>query len=79
MKQDQKQITLQEYIKSDFDVRVIILNNEILASMRRDVLKGDFRSNYSQGAKVKEYKLNDQERKNLYRCCKSNRWYIHMR
>ena len=64
MKQDQKtELLLQSYIKSDFDVRVIILNNEILASMRRDVLKGDFRSNYSQGAKVKEYKLNDQEKR----------------
>ena len=61
-KQDEKtEILLQSYIKSDFDVRVIILNNEILASMRRDVLKGDFRSNYSQGAKVKEYPLNDEE------------------
>ena len=64
MKQDEKtELLLQSYIKSDFDVRVIILNNEILASMRRDVLKGDFRSNYSQGAKVKEYILNDEEKR----------------
>ena len=63
-KQDEKtEILLQSYIKSDFDVRVIILNNNILASMRRDVLKGDFRSNYSQGAKVKEYLLNDEEKR----------------
>ena len=63
-KQDKKtEILLQSYIKSDFDVRVIILNNNILASMRRDVLKGDFRSNYSQGAKVKEYPLNDEEKR----------------
>ena len=63
-KQDEKtEILLQSYIKSDFDVRVIILNNQILASMRRDVLKGDFRSNYSQGAKVKEYPLNDEEKR----------------
>ena len=61
-KQDEStEILLQSYIKSDFDVRVIVLNGEIQAAMRRDVLKGDFRSNYSQGAKVKEYKLNDEE------------------
>ena len=61
-KQDETtEILLQSYIKSDFDVRVIVLNGEIQAAMRRDVLKGDFRSNYSQGAKVKEYKLNDEE------------------
>lgn len=61
-KQDEAtEILLQSYIKSDFDVRVIVLNGEILTAMRREVLKGDFRSNYSQGAKVKEYKLNDKE------------------
>jgi len=61
-KQDKKtEILLQSYIKSDFDVRVLVLNGEILTAMRRDVLEGDFRSNYSQGAKVKEYKLNDEE------------------
>ena len=61
-KQDEAtEILLQTYIKSDFDVRVLMLNGEIFAAMRRDVLKGDFRSNFSQGAKVKEYKLNDEE------------------
>ena len=61
-KQDEStELLLQSYIKSDFDVRVIVLNGEIQAAMRRDVLKGDFRSNYSRGAKVKKYKLNDEE------------------
>jgi RimK family alpha-L-glutamate ligase len=61
-KQDaETEILLQTYIKSDFDVRVIVLNGKIQATMRRDVLKGDFRSNYSRGAKVKQYKLSDEE------------------
>ena len=61
-KQDEAtEILLQSYIKSDFDVRVIVLNGEVQAAMRRDVLEGDFRSNYSRGAKVKKYKLNDKE------------------
>jgi RimK family alpha-L-glutamate ligase len=58
---DATEILLQSYIKSDFDVRVIVLNGKIQACMRRDVLKGDFRSNYSRGAKVKQYKLSDEE------------------
>jgi len=58
---DSTEILLQSYIKSDFDVRALVLNGKILTAMRRDVLEGDFRSNYSQGAKVKEYKLSSEE------------------
>jgi hypothetical protein len=61
-KQDETtELLLQTYIKSEFDVRVLMLNGKVFAAMRRDVLKGDFRSNFSQGAKVREYKLNDEE------------------
>ena len=54
-------LLIQEYIKSDFDVRVIVLGGKIVGTMQRDVVEGDFRSNYSQGAKVKSYKLSDLE------------------
>ena len=50
-------LLLQQYIKTNFDVRVIVLNDTVIAAMSREVLEGDFRSNFSQGAKVKEYKL----------------------
>jgi len=61
-KQDETtEILVQSYIKSDFDVRALVLGGKIQAAMRREVVKGDFRSNVSQGAKVKEYKLNDEE------------------
>ena len=63
-KQDENtELLLQTYIKSDHDVRVLVLGDKIFASMRRDVLKGDFRSNASLGAKVKEYKLSEEEKK----------------
>jgi len=63
-KQDENtELLLQTYIKSDHDVRVLVLGDKIFASMRRDVLKGDFRSNASLGAKVKEYKLSKEEKK----------------
>ena len=61
-KQDEDaDILLQQYIKSDYDVRVLVLGGKILAAMRRDVIEGDFRSNVSQGAKVRNWKLTEQE------------------
>ena len=57
----QADILIQEYIKTDFDVRVMILDGRVVATMRREVLEGDFRSNYSQGAKIKPYKLTELE------------------
>lgn len=50
-------LLIQEYIKTDGDIRVIVLGGKVIASMKRDVVEGDFRSNVSQGAKVKEYEL----------------------
>ena len=57
----QADLLIQEYIKTEFDVRVMILDGKIVATMQRDVLEGDFRSNYSQGAKVKKYNLSELE------------------
>ena len=54
-------LLLQEYIKTDGDIRVIVLGGKVIASMKREVIKGDFRSNISQGAKAKEYPLTELE------------------
>jgi len=54
-------LLIQEYIKTDGDIRVIILGGKIIAAMKRDVIEGDFRSNVSQGAKVTEYPLTEVE------------------
>ena len=54
-------LLIQEYIKTDGDIRVIVLGGKVIASMKRDVIEGDFRSNVSQGAKVSEYPLSDLE------------------
>ena len=54
-------LLIQEYIKTDGDIRVIVLGGKVIASMKRAVIEGDFRSNVSQGAKVKEYDLTDLE------------------
>ena len=61
-KQDKStDILIQEYIKTDFDVRVLILGGKVIATMQRDVIEGDFRSNASLGAKVKKYNLSELE------------------
>ena len=52
-------LLIQEYIKTDGDIRVIVLGGKIIASMKRSVVEGDFRSNVSQGAEVKEYELSE--------------------
>ena len=54
-------LLIQEYIKTDGDIRVIVLGGKIIASMKRDIVEGDFRSNVSQGANVREYKLTELE------------------
>ena len=54
-------LLIQEYIKSDGDIRVIVLGGKVIASMKREVVKGDFRSNVSQGANVKNYELSELE------------------
>ena len=58
---DDVDLLIQEYIKTDGDIRVIVLGGKVIASMKRDVVEGDFRSNVSQGAKVKEYELTELE------------------
>ena len=55
-------LIIQEYIKTEKDIRVIVLGGLIIASMERKVIEGDFRSNVSQGGKVAKYKLTDLEK-----------------
>ena len=54
-------LLIQEFIKTDGDIRVIVLGGKVIAAMKRSVIKGDFRSNVSQGANVKEYPLTELE------------------
>ena len=52
---------LQEYIPTKFDVRAIVLGGEVIATMQRPVIEGDFRSNVAQGSKPKTIKLTETE------------------
>ena len=59
-KQDEDaDLLLQEYIKTDYDARVLVLGGKILATMKRPVIEGDFRSNVSQGSKPQKLELTE--------------------
>lgn len=60
---DEAELLVQEYIPTKFDVRVHVLGDQVIASMKREVLEKDFRSNFSLGGKVEEYKLSEKEKK----------------
>ena len=61
-KQDEDtDLLLQEYIQTDYDVRVLVLGGKVLATMKRPVIEGDFRSNVSLGSKPEKIKLTEIE------------------
>ena len=61
-KQDEDaDLLVQEYIKTDYDVRVHILGGKVLAAMKRPVIEGDFRSNVSQGSVPEKIELTELE------------------
>ena len=63
-------VLIQEQIKASYDVRVIICNGKIIASIKRPVVKGDFRSNISQGSKAVNFDLTDLEASESIRAAK---------
>jgi ribosomal protein S6--L-glutamate ligase len=67
----QTDLLMQEYIKTDFDVRAIVLDGKVIAAMRRNVVEGDFRSNASQGAEVETIKLTKLEEDQCIHAAKS--------
>ena len=61
-KQDEDaDLLIQEYIKTEYDVRVHVLGGKVLAAMKRPVIEGDFRSNVSQGSVPKKITLTELE------------------
>ena len=64
-------VLIQEQIKTSYDVRVIICNGEVIASVKRPVVKGDFRSNISQGSKALNFDLTELESSESIRAAKA--------
>jgi len=59
-------IMVQEYlktVKTDGDVRILLLNGEIIGAMGRKSVSGDFRTNVHAGAKAFKHAVTSEERK----------------
>lgn len=58
-------IMVQEYlktVKTDGDVRILLLNGDILGAMRRKAITGDFRTNVHAGGEAFKHEVTPQER-----------------
>lgn len=53
---DQTEVLLQEYIENDYDVRLHVLGEKVIASMKRNKIENDFRTNVSLGGTTDKYK-----------------------
>ena len=63
---DREAIMVQEYldqVQREGDVRILLLNGEILGAMRRKPGKGDFRTNIHAGARAYRHQLTENEKK----------------
>ncbi len=61
---EREPIMVQEYldvVKGGGDVRILLLNGEVLGAMRRKPLKGEFRTNIHAGARAYKHDLTDKE------------------
>ena len=58
-------ILVQEYlseVKQNGDVRILLLNGEIMGAMRRIPAEGDFRTNVHAGATVRKHEITESDR-----------------
>lgn len=64
---------IQEFVKESAgtDIRAFVVGNQVVASMRRQSLDDDFRSNIHQGGSGTVIKLTDEERKTALRAAKA--------
>lgn len=73
MDEDGTNILLQEFVKESAgtDIRAFVVGGKVVASMQRQSLDDDFRSNLHQGGEGKSVKLTDEERKTAIRAAKA--------
>lgn len=50
----------QEFIDYEYDLRIFVLNGEVLGAMRRIPQTGEFRANYSLGGSVEPFQLSQE-------------------
>jgi len=73
MDQDGTNILLQEFVKESAgeDIRAFVVGSKVVASMKRQSLDDDFRSNLHQGGEGEKVKLTEEERKVALKAAKS--------
>lgn len=73
MDDDGTNILLQEFVKESAgeDIRAIVVGGKVVASMKRQSLDDDFRSNLHQGGQGVAVKLTDEEKKTVQRAAKA--------
>lgn len=73
MNEDGTNILLQEFVKESAgtDIRAFVVGGKVVASMQRQSLDDDFRSNLHQGGEGKVVKLTDEERKTAIKAAKA--------
>lgn len=70
---DGTNILLQEFVKESAgtDIRAFVVGGKVIASMKRQSLDDDFRSNLHQGGEGVSVKLTDDERKTVLKAAKA--------
>ncbi len=73
MDDDGTNILLQEFVKESAgeDIRAFIVGGKVVASMKRQSLDDDFRSNLHQGGEGTAVKLTEEERKTVQKAAKA--------
>jgi len=73
MDQEGTNILLQEFVKESAgeDIRAFVVGGKVVASMKRQSLDDDFRSNLHQGGEGEVVKLTEEERKTAIKAAKS--------
>ena len=71
--EDGTNILLQEFIKESAgtDIRAFVVGSRVVASMKRQSLDDDFRSNLHKGGEGSSVKLTDEERKTVVKAAKA--------
>ena len=56
----EEELLIQQYVPINGDIRVLVLNGQVIGAMNREKVKNDFRSNASLGASVDEADVTDE-------------------
>ena len=70
------EVLIQEYMKSDYDIRTFVVDNKIFASTKRVHSSYDFRSNTHRGAEPEPYILSKKEKELVLKAARVSRAYM---